>query len=57
MGHDCPETHFVDQAGLKLEICLPLPLSVGIKGMNHHTQFPTIFFLKEGLSLNLELAV
>jgi hypothetical protein len=33
-----PETHYVLQAVLELIILLPQPPSVGITGMNHHTQ-------------------
>jgi hypothetical protein len=46
---DCPGTHSVDQAGLKLaEVHLPLLPSPRIKGMNDHawlTNYPVCFFL------------
>jgi hypothetical protein len=35
----CPRTCSVGQAGLKLkEICPPLPLSAGFKGVQHHAR-------------------
>jgi hypothetical protein len=51
LGHSlcspgCPGTCSIDQAGLELtEICLPLPLSAGIKGVCHH--HPAYCILKE----------
>lgn len=47
----CPEANnYVDQAGLKLEFCLPLPLKCWIKGKHHHTQ-PNHVFSTAALAL------
>lgn len=35
----CSGTPYVDQVGCKLiKLCLPLPLSAGVKGVHHHAQ-------------------
>ena len=48
-SHDCPGTHYVDQAVLKLTICLP---SAGIKSMYRrywaYLLFSYVFFYMYG---------
>jgi len=47
---DCPGTHSVDKAGLKLKRSSGLWLqSAGIKGMNHHCPASGDDFLKESV--------